>query len=134
MRLLAIVAKDGAGTASRFFQKHRDMANEKFGISVRADALRNIDGLLKATNAVSATSGLVALAQEFVEKARAGGTIYHYFRDTPTSLRPSAVTTLTPVRALPRSWPASTSQARHLRNGCSVTRGWSDASGLNRLW
>ena len=47
---------------------------------VRADAQRNIDGLLRAAKAVFATSGVDAPVREIAEKAGVGvGTVYRHF-------------------------------------------------------
>lgn len=47
---------------------------------VRADALRNIDGLLQAAKAVFATSGVDAPVREIAERAGVGvGTVYRHF-------------------------------------------------------
>src|SRR5690349_21628346 len=50
------------------------------GRPVRADARRNLDGLLRAAMAVFTTSGVDAPVREIAEKAGVGiGTVYRHF-------------------------------------------------------
>jgi AcrR family transcriptional regulator len=69
------VAHDRAG-------EHGDSATPRGGADrrVRADAQRNIDGLLQAAKAVFADSGVDAPVREIAEKAGVGvGTVYRHF-------------------------------------------------------